>query len=138
MEVAALRSMGTQRQWACSATETLLFLVGRNLACLLLAAESLLIGLIAEDQRLSVKEGYKKGSRDEENKDARGEGEEADPEDDPVTNGGGGSDDNDDDDDDDEDESDDDDGGDEDDEDEDEDNDEDDEDVRQPPAKKRK
>ncbi|CAF2037937.1 unnamed protein product [Brassica napus] len=70
MEVAALRSMETQRQWTCSATETLLFLVGRNLACLLLAAESLLIGLIAEDQRLSVKEGYKKGHRDEENKDA--------------------------------------------------------------------
>ncbi|KAG5382336.1 hypothetical protein IGI04_033806, partial [Brassica rapa subsp. trilocularis] len=70
MEVAALRSMETQRQWTCSATETLLFLVGKNLACLLLAAESLLIGLIAEDQRLSVKEGYKKGHRDEENKDA--------------------------------------------------------------------
>ncbi|XP_018486359.1 uncharacterized protein LOC108856950 isoform X1 [Raphanus sativus] len=72
MEVVAARSMEeTQRQqtWACSATETLLILLGRNLACLLLAAESLLIGLIAEDQRLSVKKGYKKGRPDEENKD---------------------------------------------------------------------
>ncbi|KAF3549852.1 hypothetical protein DY000_02005168 [Brassica cretica] len=53
MEVVAARSMETQKQqtWACSVTETLLILVGRNLGCLLLAAESLLIGLIAEDQR---------------------------------------------------------------------------------------
>ncbi|CAD5318370.1 unnamed protein product [Arabidopsis thaliana] len=72
MEVVAVGSMKTQRQetWACSVTESFLLLVGKNLACLLLVAESLLIGLVAVDQRLSVKEGYKRGSRIEENKDA--------------------------------------------------------------------